>query len=328
MISLLSFFYSSILARKLIKSEVPGLHLYFICKNSLFLCAVKDKIMEPNLDDLLVQEAQNSEWKEWVGTVIETARQIDLRNPKTWGGLSSLAENISAMSWLIGKLQKLCPRPSLRDRTEAALYILANYCRANKALGYVTDTYCNYYKAHDAKGVLACARILHSVSPGEEYPHLNFLYDLMTANVINEFKRYLSADNTFMSEADFRLAGKYIPDFKGMGFREMVLIRFAPDMTGRELAAACHMSNTVFREHFKEEFGMNVSQWLRSRKKERIEKMLRNPSIPLFRVAENNGFKSESTFSDYCRRNFDKTPMQLRKQLLQNGNRQKSEKIR
>ena len=90
-----------------------------------------------------------------------------------------------------------------------------------------------------------------------------------------------------MTESDFRLAEKYIPDFKGAGFREAVLLRVTANMTGEELAKKCHMSNTVFRERFK-----------------------------LYRVAENNGFKSESTFSDYCKRNFNKTPLQLRKELL------------
>ena len=109
-----------------------------------------------------------------------------------------------------------------------------------------------------------------------------------------------------MTESDFRLAEKYIPDFKGAGFRETVLLRVTANMTGEELAKKCHMSNTVFRERFKREFGMNVSQWLRERKKKRIAGMLKNPAIPLYRV----------TFSDYCKRNFNKTPLQLRKELL------------
>ena len=51
-----------------------------------------------------------------------------------------------------------------------------------------------------------------------------------------------------MTESDFRLAEKYIPDFKGAGFRETVLLRVTANMTGEELAKKCHMSNTVFRE--------------------------------------------------------------------------------
>ena len=117
----------------------------------------------------------------------------------------------------------------------------------------------------------------------------------MAGNVISEFKRHMKTNDSFMTESDFRLAEKYIPDFKGAGFRETVLLRVTANMTGEELAKKCHMSNTVFRERFKREFGM---------------------TIPLYRVAENNGFKSESTFSDYCKRNFNKAPLQLRKELL------------
>ncbi len=182
--------------------------------------------------------------------------------------------------------------------------------------GYVIDTYIHQYKKRNTHGLLVCAKILHAISPEEEYPHLNFLYNLMAGNVISEFKRHMKTNDSFMTESDFRLAEKYIPDFKGAGFREAVLLRVTANMTGEELAKKCHMSNTIFRERFKREFGMNVSQWLRERKKERIAGMLKNPAIPLYRVAENNGFRSESTFSDYCKRNFNKTPLQLRKELL------------
>lgn len=79
------------------------------------------------------------------------------------------------------------------------------------------------------------------------------------------------------------------------------------------LAAHCHQSETVFRRRFKEEFGQPVSGWLRERRKEDILAMLSDTGTPLSDVAARNGFQSLSTLSDYCRRNFGKSPSQMRR---------------
>ena len=84
-------------------------------------------------------------------------------------------------------------------------------------------------------------------------------------------------------------------------------------LTAGELAARCHQSETVFRERFKEEFGQPVAEWLRERRKEDILAMLSDPAIPLSDISERNGFNSASTLSDYCQRNFGKSPSQMRK---------------
>ena len=73
------------------------------------------------------------------------------------------------------------------------------------------------------------------------------------------------------------------------------------------------MSGSVFRKRFKEEFDIPVSEWLRELRKERIKRMLLDTDLPLYQVAESNGFNMPSTFSDYCRRNFGRTPGQMRK---------------
>lgn len=44
------------------------------------------------------------------------------------------------------KLRKLQSDSSLENKTETALYILASFCRNNKVLGYVIDTYMYQYK--------------------------------------------------------------------------------------------------------------------------------------------------------------------------------------
>ncbi|BBL13750.1 hypothetical protein A6CPBBH3_03890 [Alistipes communis] len=73
------------------------------------------------------------------------------------------------------------------------------------------------------------------------------------------------------------------------------------------------MSGSAFRKRFKQEFDIPVSEWLREQRKERIMRMLLDTDLPLWQVAESNGFNMPSTFSDYCRRNFGSSPAQMRK---------------
>ena len=121
----------------------------------------------------------------------------------------------------------------------------------------------------------------------------------------------------FLTEADFRRVERSLPDFRCGGFREAVRLMAGRmpvgTLTAGELAARCHQSETVFRERFKEEFGQPVAGWLRERRKEDILAMLSDTSIPLSDIAVRNGFQSLSTLSDYCRRNFGKSPSQMRK---------------
>ena len=194
--------------------------------------------MEYILIESLKYHSFRTQWEAWVLELAEAVRQTDIRISRTWTILEALAENIPAMIWLTEKLRKLQPALSFENenKTETVLYILASFCRNNRVLGYVIDTYMYQYKNRNAHGLLVCAIILHAISPEEEYPHLNFLYNLMTGNVISEFKRHMKTNDSFMTESDFRLAEKYIPDFKGAGFREAVLLRVTANMTGEELA--------------------------------------------------------------------------------------------
>lgn len=150
--------------------------------------------MEYILIESLKHDSFRTQWEAWVLELAEAVRQTDIRIPRTWTILKPLSENIPAMIWLTEKLRKLQPAPSFENKTETALYILASFCRNNRVLGYVIDTYMYQYKNRNAHGLLVCAKILHAISPEEEYPHLNFLYNLMAGNVISEFKRHMKTN--------------------------------------------------------------------------------------------------------------------------------------
>lgn len=277
-------------------------------------------MMSDNLFDMLEYAALGTEWREWLKEVEKTADLVDLRRADTWTVLKQPAKNVHAVRWLTEELRKAATAPSPDDRTWCVLYLLAAHCRDNTVTGYVTDTFVGFYRTQHRAGTLFCMEVVGRMTLHDEYPHLNALYNLMMGLALREWRRLLEGDEDypcFLTEADFRRVERSLPDFRYGGFKEMVRImtgnRPVGTLTAGELAARCHQSETVFRERFKEEFGQPVAEWLRERRKEDILAMLSDPAIPLSDVSERNGFHSLSTLSDYCQRNFGKSPSLLRK---------------
>lgn len=277
-------------------------------------------MMSDNLFDMLEYAALGTEWREWLKEVEKTADLVDLRRADTWTVLKQPAKNVHAVRWLTEELRKAATAPSPDDRTWCVLYLLAAHCRDNTVLGYVADTFVNSYRTQHRTGVLFCMEVVGRMTLHDEYPHLNALYNLMMGLALREWRRLLEGDEDypcFLTEADFRRVERSLPDFRYGGFREAVRLMAGRmpvgTLTAGELAARCHQSETVFRERFKEEFGQPVAEWLRERRKEDILAMLSDTSIPLSDIAVRNGFQSLSTLSDYCRRNFGKSPSQMRR---------------
>lgn len=277
-------------------------------------------MMSDNLFDMLEYAALGTEWREWLKEVEKAADLVDLRRADTWTVLKQPAKNVHAVRWLTGELRKAATAPSPEDRAWCVLYLLAAHCRDNTALGYVRDISVHYYRTQHRAGVLFCMEVAGRMTLHGEHPHLNTLYNLMTGLALKEWRRLLEGDEDypcFLTEADFRLVERSLPDFRCGGFREAVRLmtghRPVGALTSGELATRCHQSETVFRERFKEEFGQPVAEWLRKRRKEDILAMLSDSAIPLSDVAVRNGFNSASTLSDYCRRNFGKSPSQVRR---------------
>lgn len=277
-------------------------------------------MMSDNLFDMLEYAALGTEWREWLKEVEKTADLVDLRRADTWTVLKQPAKNVHAVRWLTEELRKAATAPSPDDRTWCVLYLLAAHCRDNTVTGYVTDTFVNSYRTQHRAGTLFCMEVVGRMTLHDEYPHLNALYNLMMGLALREWRRLLEGDEDypcFLTEADFHRVERCLPDFRCGGFREAVRLMAGRmpvgTLTAGELAARCHQSETVFRERFKEEFGQPVAGWLRERRKEDILAMLSDTSIPLSDIAVRNGFQSLSTLSDYCRRNFGKSPSQMRR---------------
>ena len=276
--------------------------------------------MSDNLLDILKDDARDPEWREWLEEAERAIALADPHRPATWASLKQPARDVAAVRLLTEKLRRMVAAPSPEDKTWCALYLLAACCRDNTALGYARDTFVHYYRTQHRAGVLFCMEVAGRMTLHGEHPYLNTLYNLMTGLALKEWRRLLEGDEDypcFLTEADFHRVERCLPDFRCGGFREAVRLMAGRmpvgTLTAGELAARCHQSETVFRERFKEEFGQPVAGWLRERRKEDILAMLSDTSIPLSDIAVRNGFQSLSTLSDYCRRNFGKSPSQLRK---------------
>ncbi len=272
------------------------------------------------LSENLVQIASRTVWNAWFQEVLSLFRQVEITRPVTWTVLVCSANNISAVRWLVNQIRCYHAVPPELPHEEIKFHILAAYCPDNRVLGFLIDTYQHYYRTRNRQGFLSCVRIVASVN-SEGYSHLNFLYNLIMSNVLREYRHRGPAseknpDSTFLTDKDFRSLGRLLPDFNPFEFRERLQAlqhQVTGNTTSEELARACCMSGSVFRKRFKEEFDIPVSEWLRELRKERIRRMLLDTDLPLYQVAESNGFNMPSTFSDYCRRNFGRTPGQMRK---------------
>ena len=272
------------------------------------------------LSENLVQIASRTMWNAWFQEVLSLFRQVEITRPVTWTVLVCSANNISAVRWLVNQIRCYHAVPPELPHEEIKFHILAAYCPDNRALGFLVDTCQHYDRTRNRQGFLSCVRIVASVN-SEGYSHLNFLYNLIMSNVLREYRNHgpatgMNPHSTFLTDKDFRSLGRLLPDFKPFEFRERLQAlqhQVTGNTTSEELARACCMSGSVFRKRFKEEFDIPVSEWLRERRKERIKRMLLDTDLPLYQVAESNGFNMPSTFSDYCRRNFGRTPGQMRK---------------
>ena len=82
-----------------------------------------------------------------------------------------------------------------------------------------------------------------------------------------------------------------------------------------ELAEMVNLSASRFRHLFKEETGRTINQYLRERRLERAELLLRTTFLSIKEVLSEAGVGSMSHFVTYFKRRYGTTPSAYRKQL-------------
>lgn len=100
-------------------------------------------------------------------------------------------------------------------------------------------------------------------------------------------------------------------------FRQAAIAAAGFNLTVEQWALSCGYSESLFRSHFRNEFGMTPGEWQRQQRKKLIQTLLANPSISLVEVAERSELSSVQQLTRFCRQYMHGTPAQLRKGLLE-----------
>lgn len=79
-----------------------------------------------------------------------------------------------------------------------------------------------------------------------------------------------------------------------------------------ELATRLKMSRITFNRRFMASFGTTASKWLRNMRSNELLKMIVSSDLSFTEIAFKIGFSSSAYLTEYCRKNWGKTPTQLR----------------
>ena len=79
-----------------------------------------------------------------------------------------------------------------------------------------------------------------------------------------------------------------------------------------ELATKLKMSRITFNRHFLASFGISASKWLRNMRNTELLKTIVSTDQSFTEIAYHMGFSSSAYLTEYCRKNWGKTPTQLR----------------
>lgn len=84
-----------------------------------------------------------------------------------------------------------------------------------------------------------------------------------------------------------------------------------------ELARMAHLSLATFNRHFKKAFGETAARWLEKRRAEEVLREIRLTKKSFSEIAMELCFSSSAYLTTFCKRNFGKTPKELREDFKQ-----------
>ncbi len=93
----------------------------------------------------------------------------------------------------------------------------------------------------------------------------------------------------------------------------------AEDISLRHLAGEFHLSPQYISQLFKNEIGVNFLAYLTTVRMEKAKTLLLTTALPVAEIAEATGFHDYRVFSKVFKKTENMTPMQYRKELLENS---------
>lgn len=100
---------------------------------------------------------------------------------------------------------------------------------------------------------------------------------------------------------------------KDMEFSRIILQNWVYVKNKTDLAALTNLSPSRFGTKFKDIFGTSPYQWLMTRKSERIYNELSASNVPFKQISDEFQFSSVQHFNDFCKKQFGRTPGQIRR---------------
>jgi AraC-like DNA-binding protein len=147
------------------------------------------------------------------------------------------------------------------------------------------------------------------------------LIKLYLRNGVNcSYLHKLKADELFLVLRSFysneKLSSLFYLMLDGaMDFRLFCIQNVNQVKSINELVALSHMSRTTFYNTFRAEFGdVSPKKWLNTYIHQRILHIAATPGISAKSLMYKVGFEDESSFAQYCRRHFDRTPSEIIKE--------------
>lgn len=98
-------------------------------------------------------------------------------------------------------------------------------------------------------------------------------------------------------------------------FMAMILENYKRISSVEELAEVCHVSTKTLTRNFKTTFKMTPKQWLLKQKRSDVRLQLLQSNEGLKNISQELGFCSPSHLGDYCKKQFDQTPIEIKRSI-------------
>lgn len=100
---------------------------------------------------------------------------------------------------------------------------------------------------------------------------------------------------------------------KDMDFKDFVLSYYTTAKDVKKFAEMANLSVSTFNRRFKETFNEPAYKWLLARRRENIQKDILMTKTSFADIADKYEFSSQAYLVSFCKKNFGKTPSELRK---------------
>ncbi len=96
-------------------------------------------------------------------------------------------------------------------------------------------------------------------------------------------------------------------------FAEFVLTNYHKVKTVNQFASLSSCSLSNFDKKFRRAFGTSAYQWMMQKRNERVFHEINTTNKPFLQIAEEQGFSSNSQFTDYCKKHLGGSPGEIRR---------------